>query len=463
VLLLLLGASACGSSLDEFTAGGPEPVPFADHVVESPAVAANGRGEMLLVWIEDEDVGGVVSYEDRLLYKAEFREGAWVDPTGPGDAINAGAPAPISEARVLLADDGDALVTWRQGEEGLVVHRRDGAWSAPFSVIPLESRAISALRPAINARGDAVVAWTGQAECDGQPCCVVFRSEYSSGTWTHPADRFDFISPGNRDLRNGSCSGDVDAAIAENGDAVVAWSQADPDAEQIFLSERRNGVWTDPSSLADNISPDGVYWGRVNVAMGGAGDAVVAWQQIYENEGVDFQFKPFMMSEHRAGVWRHPAGALDLLAPQATFYRTYGPPLIEMAANGDAIIAWGGGEGVFVSEHRGGAWVHPLGTESRINPGGPADVHELSVAIGASGDATVVWAQSVNALRRIFRSDYRGGAWTHPIDETDFLTPLETRAGSPVVALGSRGVIVWLEAAPFADDYSFTMLRRLWF
>jgi hypothetical protein len=457
---LLFIASSCGSTLDEFTGGGPEAVPFADRVAAVPAVAANGRGEMLLVWINHDDVDGQISEDHRRLYKSEFRDGVWIDPASAADSINA-TPERLNGASVVLAENGDAIIAWNS--DGFIVHRRDGVWSSPFSVRPPDIGPASSLRTAINAQGDAIVAWIGRGECNGQPCCTVFRSEHSNGVWIHPSDRFDFISPGNRDLRNGSCNDDVAAAIADNGDAIIVWSQADPDYEQIFKSERRNGVWTNPSSLADHISPDGFFGGRVNVAMSANGDAILGWQQTDVGDAGDPNFRPLMMSEYRAGVWRHPADAMDLFAPVPTFYRTYGAPLMSMASNGDAIVAWGGGEGVFISEHRSGSWVHPLGTDSRINGGGPADISDVGVAMNAFGDATVVWSQSVNQIYRVFRSDYRSGAWQHPLDETDFLTPLETKSGGPVVALGSRGVIAWLEATPFSEGFDTNMLRRLWF
>ncbi len=63
------------------------------------------------------------------------------------------------------------------------------------------------------------------------------------------------------------------------GDAVVVWWQSDGSYKQIFKSEYRSGAWTHPASLSDNVSPDGQSTYRPQVAVNASGDAVIVWQQ----------------------------------------------------------------------------------------------------------------------------------------------------------------------------------------
>lgn len=61
-------------------------------------------------------------------------------------------------------------------------------------------------------------------------------SEYRSGSWNHPGNVSDFISPTGTD----SFGWNPAVAMGNGGDTVIAWSQFGSDGlKQIFISEYR--------------------------------------------------------------------------------------------------------------------------------------------------------------------------------------------------------------------------------
>jgi hypothetical protein len=100
----------------------------------------------------------------------------------------------------------------------------------------------------------------------------IFKSEYRNGSWSHPTDLSDNISP------------DVNAialkvAMDDNGNAIIVWNQGDGSHNQIFKSEYRNESWIHPTGLSDNISLDGYSAEGVQVAMDNNDNARIVWQQ----------------------------------------------------------------------------------------------------------------------------------------------------------------------------------------
>ena len=157
------------------------------------------------------------------IYKSEYRSGSWTHPSGPSDNISPDG-YDVQESQVAMDDNGNAILTWYQF---------------------------------INAT-------------DFQ----IFKSEYRDGSWTHPSGLNDYISPGDY------IAAGPQVAMDNNGNAILTWYQSDSDSNfQIFKSEYRDGGWTHPSSITDNISPDGYHAVSSQVAMDNNGNAIIVWQQ----------------------------------------------------------------------------------------------------------------------------------------------------------------------------------------
>lgn len=103
--------------------------------------------------------------------------------------------------------------------------------------------------------------------------------------WKHPSGLSDNISPGGD-------AGNNQVAMDDNGNALIVWEQSDGGKLQIYKSEYRDGEWTHPEDVTENINPDGpdaadnpqvADEGDVGVspqvAMDTLGNALIVWPQ----------------------------------------------------------------------------------------------------------------------------------------------------------------------------------------
>jgi len=201
--------------------------------------------------------------------------------------------------------------------------RKGSAWRHPSdlsdNISPDGQDALSP-RVAMDNNGNAIVLWQQYDGSNNQ----IFVSEYRNGSWKHPSDLSDNISP------DGSSAWPSQVAMDNNGNAIVLWQQYDSsNYSQIFMSEYRNGSWVHPSDLSDNISPDGSSASLAQVAMDNNGNAIVLWEQ-YDSSNNNQIF----MSEYRNGSWVHPSDLSDNISLEDGFYAD--SPQVAMDNNGNA-------------------------------------------------------------------------------------------------------------------------------
>jgi len=270
--------------------------------------------------------------------------------------------------------------------------------------------------------GNAIVVWSQGDGANRQ----IFKSEYRGGVWHHPASLSDNISPDGNDTETYS-----QVAMDNNGNAIIVWAQYvnGGSFSQIFKSEYRNGVWTNPASLSDYINPDGNAHSP-KVAMDNNGNAIIVWRQ---HDGANYQL---LKSEYRGGIWHHPASLSNKISPDGA---AAGSPEIAMDNNGNAIIVWEQNSKIFKSEYRNGAWTQPASLSDYINPN--ATAYSPKVTMDNNGNTIIVWQQSGG----IYKSEYRNDVWHHPASLSDKISPDETSTRSPKVTMDNNGnaIIVW--------------------
>ncbi len=277
---------------------------------------------------------------------------------------------------------------------------------------------------AMDRNGNAIIVWS-QIEFSTHH---IYKSEYRGGVWTHPSGFTDHIDPEEGVALAPS------VAMDNNGNAIITWVQWDGTAYQIFKSEYRNGIWTHPAGLQDNISLDGITTGYPAVAMSDNGDAVIVWSQRQSNEPLTTQI---YKSEFRNGVWMHPAGFQDHISLD-------GLPTsdcrVAMDGSGNTIVAWQQDGHIFISEYRGGIWTHPAGPTDYISPDG-GEAEKPQIAMSNNGDAIIVWDESNPAEYNThsFKSEYRGGAWKHPNDINDHIHQAGKWSSGAQAAMNDRG------------------------
>jgi hypothetical protein len=133
-----------------------------------------------------------------------------------------------------------------------------------------------------------------------------------------------------------------------------------------------------------------------------------------------------------------------------------------MDDNSNAIIVWqqndettdcGGGacSQIFKSEYRGGAWSIPFGTSYSISPDG-SHASEPFVAMDDLGNAIITWRQADqstdcggSACQQIFKAECRSSTWDFPVLITNSISPNGQHASVPRVVMNDndKAILTW--------------------
>jgi len=379
------------------------PTSLADNIspdgqgVWNPQVAMDDNGNAVIVWSQSDG-------SNSQIFKSEYRKGTWTNPSSLTDNISPdGTGALWGSPQVAMDDNGNAVIVWSQSDGSydqiFKSEYRKGTWTNPSSladnISPNGGEVGWFPQVAMDDNGNAVIVWQ---QYDGNGYYQIFKSEYRKGVWTNPSSLADNISP-----NGGEAWWNPQVAMDDNGNAVIVWSQSDGSNWQIFKSEYRNGIWTNPASLADNISPDGQGADGPQVAMDDNGNAVIVWKQY---DGSNYQI---FKSEYRKGVWTNPSSLSDNISPNGG--EAWWFPQVAMDDNGNAVIVWerrdDSGWQVFKSEYRNGAWTNPASLADNISPDGEG-VYYPQVAMDDNGNAVIVWEQyDGSGNYQVFKSEYR--------------------------------------------------------
>jgi hypothetical protein len=391
------------------------------------AVAAGGDG--LAVW--SEPIAG------RLVIRARFllgHVGSAVTLSNSGDA---GLPKPAFDAA------GNAVVAWTQFE-----NNRNDIWAARYTAasgtwgVPLRLSAATAVADAnvpdvaVDGAGNAIVVWH---QGDGRVNHFdVWSAVYSAAgdAWTAPVMQNDvsFSAANPHVALNGAGQGIVaweqgqtDGTAVSNGPQDI-WGRSATSAGVLGTSRRLNAV-------AGNV--DGVY-GQVAVAMDPQGNGFALWVQ---GSGT----LPFVI--HAARFASTNGWQASTVITSNALDNCYGPHLA-FDATGNAVAVWQQqtGVGAFGGVTRYDA-VSGWAASGAIGNDVPGDVYDPRIAVDGAGNATVVWYQwdtSSGALTVMFDRQLAGGSWgasrlLSPTTTTGFLFPV------PRVASNAAGqtLAVW--------------------
>lgn len=385
------------------------------------------------------------------IFKSEFRNGAWTHPTSLSDNISPdGQYAYFPD--VDMDNNGNAIIAWHQ-YDGVAYQifkseYRNGTWTHPTSIsdnISPNGQNTYSAQIAMSDNGDAIISWYQADGAHNQ----IFKSEYRNGSWTHPASLGDNISI------NGQEANANEVAMDDSGNTVLVWHQSNGTHFQIFKSEYRNGAWTHPTTLSNNISPDGQSATLPQVSMDNLGNAVIVWGQ---SNGTHQQI---FKSEYRNNAWTHPTSLINNISPDGLNADTTS---LSMDDLGNALIAWRQTDGVnsaiYKSEYRNGAWTHPINLTDSIFVFGQY-VAWPSVSMDHLGNALITWEQTNGTSISIFKSEYRNGAWTHPTGLSDHISPQGPNASSARSAMSHQGTasIVWMQDDGLFDQIFMSEYR----
>ncbi len=411
-----------------------DPADIMDKISNSSEDATNAQvalsegGDAVIVWQQSNG-------SNEQIFISELRSGTWTYPASLNDNISPNGEDAHSP-QVDINANGDTLIAWIQSD-GIVdqiffSEYRNGTWAHPVdtddSILP-DFQYVYNPSVAISDNGDSLIVWNQSDNSRDQ----VFLSEYRNGTWTHPVDSSDNISPNGNDVNNPK------AYINASGESLIVWQQFDGSNNQIFMSEYRNNSWSHPTSATDNISPDTTSASDPRADINDSGESIIVWRQSDSSNSQIFK------SEYRNSVWTHPVDLTDNISPSAQDTFT---PEVSLGNNGDAVIVWRqsnvSNDQIFMSEFRNNSWSHPSDLQDNISPNG-SNAKLPSLSVNSNGETFITWQQTSGIREQIFRSEFRNSTWSHPDDLSDNFSPNDQDALKPKLSCSSNGqaLIVW--------------------
>ncbi|MDE3206638.1 MAG: fibronectin type III domain-containing protein [Acidobacteriota bacterium] len=395
---------------------------------------------------------------------------------------------------VAMGKAGDAAVGWLSGMANsngpgtVTVSYRPGQGGAAWQTSNLTTGAVAITEPrvAVGGNGDAVIAWE---QADG--LYAAYRPAGATSAWTAPqeiAPSLDYAQCG-----YGNCpENGASVAIDDSGNAIIGWGR--PNYGQTWVAPMvayrpagATSAWSAPEAILDSTGNPPGRAGDPQVAFDGAGNAVVvyspgaqsgcfyctAWGVAVADRTHDtgaFGTNHFGNSQivdapvgeqpsldlavgsngSVALAWSHPSGASYLA------YRPAGQPSFDAAANyfGTVSVDTAGDA---IAVEAGYDYFHPAGTGQSWTavPTGPfvprgtyTDQYvPMDVALDSTGQAVVV---GTHTDLRTYQSGtsaavrHSDGTWS-TVSE---LTSTSDSASSQRVATDGQGdgIAAWVEA-----------------
>jgi hypothetical protein len=331
---------------------------------------------------------------------------SWQHPTGITGQVGI-AIGDVTGVRIAANDSGDLVMAMTayvpgSGTNLYASERTDGVWTQPSSAndaIRLETFFPNEFEVAMNSGGDTVVDWIQQVT-GGVP--AVFASVRRNGTWTQPTLVTDALSP------NVSTASILRVGIADDGEVLVMWRQADGFRNRPYLASNANGGWQRPASTAAYFGPN-IQIVSLELAVGRNGDVCAVYDGQYLF-GLGFSSYVYV-SERRAGNWIHPTNVLaDALSP-TQLQTTDVTPVIE--ADGSChvffVLQDGTSEVAAVaSATAAGVWTRPASIGDGVTPAN-GHVAVLRAAVTPAGHLVLAVLDDVADAHYV--CERVGGEW----------------------------------------------------
>ena len=381
-----------------------------------PEVAVDVRGNAIAVW-NVQTAGVYHAWANRYVKGAGWGAARVIDVSGAD---------PAYEPRVALDADGNAIVVWRQvnGSDSRIWATRFSTgygWGLPRQLAPASVGNQYSQDVAVNARGDAVVAWQewntthldvwavrytaasgwgdpvlvedeevgsswlpkGAVDSEGNVTLVFQQWDAANSILNTSAARYSVGTGwGQPEWIGTGPAGESTAGVAVDGagNVVAVWEQDDGSHVSVWAGRFAAGVgWEGAAALRDDPLVDAV---EPSVDVDAAGRAIAVWQE-WDGTEANVTSRRFVPG----GGWG-PLEHVDLPSVDA------GTPEVESDPNGNAVAVWTGPSGVFWSVwanryEAGSGWQTPEVVEGYDT--GHASPPAVAVADG--GDAFVVWHQ----------------------------------------------------------------------
>ena len=350
--------------------------------------------------------------------------------------------ADVSGGQVGVDARGNAIAVWREDNSHVraAVRPVGGAWRPPATLAVTPSLGTGP-QVAVNAGGRAVAVWQ-RFDAATRGFVVQGAVLEAGGGWQEPVD---LSAGGSRRLpdrtgrgRHATASQELapKVAIDRRGTAVVVWEHFRRGRSVVQAAVRpAGGPWRRPVDLDESRAS----WphARPDVAMSPAGTAVAVWTRT-----VDRGSGPVVSATRRAGArWTTPT-------PISTGRRAL-DPRVGVDARGNATVVWR--KSLVVQSARrpaGGRWEAPVDVSSGRHAGA------LDAAVDARGNATAIWRSTEHGGEIVAAVRPAGDRWQEPVTISGSAPPSDAAAAD--LAIGARGdaAVVWSEPDYDTDDDS---------
>jgi hypothetical protein len=309
----------------------------------------------------------------------------WESPFGLQAAVRPAGGSWLATQTVATPGGEDPQVASNASGEALLVANRQAPGhstgiqavlrpsTGPFSPAQVISAPDNDFHPriAMNAHGDALVAW----ERD-DPCCSLEAAFHPArGGWSKPR-----VLAG----RHGSPT-DQQVAIDDRGDGVVVWRASRGRKQSVeSASLSANGRWT-----ARHLAEAPLITETVDVGMDARGDAMVVWCEV-----------PLKSSAFGRGsaIWARIRPARRGWTTAQKIRGADGSPSLAVDARGNALVAWQDrGEIKVAARPIGSRWSKPYTVSAPEHPAWAADGG--LAALDARGDALVTWQNREDGIK----------------------------------------------------------------
>lgn len=328
-------------------------------------ISMNDDGVATIVWEQGTGTNSIQSFR----YIPGVGFDGLVDPVSDS-GVDAKTPT------VAVNTAGDATAVWRQND-GVHDHvwanrySVSAGWGAPFQVDQNTSEDVRNPGVAMDPSGNIVVVWHQSADLDQGVYSVWACHYWPSQGWSQPLK----IQAGSGDARN-------PAVVMSGSEARAVWSEigAGDTTPTIYTSRYTvaSNVWEVPVALSDGKA----YADWPSIALGTAGDCVVAWSQAVGTQSYAVMALSY---DPRGGGWELPASFDNGKA-------STGVPVVSMNRNGLAAVVWNQEDGSNVNLY-GVRYNRGWEDTFLVSPDEGGEAYSPTVSVGAAGDITAAWMQ----------------------------------------------------------------------
>jgi hypothetical protein len=312
-------------------------------------------------------------------------DGQWRERT----IVDTGSTGSIAP-QIAVNANGVAIATWTQstnGQSSVWVNRYNpntGAWGTPTLIEHDNSHAAGSPQVAVDANGNAVVAWTFLNTTDFVMRLMANRYSVAAGTWNAVPVQ---IEP---ELNGMPVQHTL---IASGTDRIIAaWTYSVSSFAGSFSALRTatHSFSTDSWSAAGPLAPGGglAYSdGGVSLVSNTIGNTMAVWSRTTGQMSSQYS--------SASGTWSTP-----IPMPMPTNSAVFHPPSVAIDANGNAIAVWSqmdsGESSIYASRYSAAAGQWNTATLLEMTTGTALTPR---VAMDSTGNAIATWQQQFGSSR----------------------------------------------------------------